>query len=65
MLVSGVGSVGGCGFLMMALINVVQIKLGTLSCGSSHAIAAVIPLLIFVPIALLVYVSVVLYAFTR
>ncbi|CAJ2643940.1 uncharacterized protein LOC123899696 [Trifolium pratense] len=65
MLVSGIGSVSGCAFLMLALVNVVQIKLGTLACGSQHAFAAVVPLFIFVPIALLVYVTVVLYAFTR
>nr|AGG38117.1 maternal effect embryo arrest 60 protein [Dimocarpus longan] len=67
MLVSGVGSVMGCVFLMLALINVVQIKLGTLSCesGSGHSFAAVVPLVILVPVALLSYVSVVLYAFIR
>ncbi|KAG4923340.1 hypothetical protein AAZX31_18G032000 [Glycine max] len=65
MLVSGVGSVAGCAFLMLALVNVAQIKLGTLACGSSHTYAAVVPLLIFVPLALLIYVSLVLYAFTR
>uniref|UniRef100_A0A7N0TH87 Maternal effect embryo arrest 60 n=1 Tax=Kalanchoe fedtschenkoi TaxID=63787 RepID=A0A7N0TH87_KALFE len=65
MLISGVGSVCGCAFLMMALVNVVQVKLGTLACGSSHSFAAVVPLVILVPSALLVYVSVVLYAFTR
>ncbi|KAI5407521.1 uncharacterized protein LOC127083906 [Lathyrus oleraceus] len=65
MLVSGIGSASGCAFLMLALANVVQIKLGTLACGSPHALAAVVPLFIFVPIALLVYVTVVVYAFTR
>ncbi|KAG2730417.1 hypothetical protein I3843_01G285000 [Carya illinoinensis] len=65
MLVSGVGSVFGCGFLMLALVNVVQIKLGTLACGSSQSFAAVVPLVILVPIGLLVYVCMVLYAFTR
>ncbi|GMH30576.1 hypothetical protein Nepgr_032419 [Nepenthes gracilis] len=65
MLVSAVGSVCGCVFLMLALINVVQIKLGTLACGSSHSIAAVVPLVILVPFGLLIYVSFVLYAFTR
>ncbi|PON56524.1 maternal effect embryo arrest [Parasponia andersonii] len=63
MLVSGVGSVCGCGFLMLALINVVQIKLGTLGCGSSHTYAAIVPLVIFVPAALLIYICIVLYAF--
>lgn len=65
MLVSAVGSACGCVFLMLALVNVVQIKLGTLACGSIHSYGAVIPLVIFVPIGLLIYVCVVLYAFTR
>ncbi|KAF2296161.1 hypothetical protein GH714_036427 [Hevea brasiliensis] len=55
MLASGVGSVVGCVFLMLALINVVQFKLGTLACGSGHSLAAVVPLVIFVPIALVIY----------
>ncbi|KAL3732307.1 hypothetical protein ACJRO7_029044 [Eucalyptus globulus] len=65
MLASGVGSVAGCLCLMLALVNLVQIKLGTLACGSTHSFAAVVPLLIFVPLGLFVYVSIVLYAFTR
>ncbi|XP_022743444.1 uncharacterized protein LOC111294415 [Durio zibethinus] len=65
MLVSGAGSVAGCVFLMLALVNVVQIKVGTLASGSGHAFAAVVPLVILVPLALLIYVCVGLYAFTR
>ncbi|TXG49887.1 hypothetical protein EZV62_025762 [Acer yangbiense] len=67
MLVAGVGSAIGCVFLMLALINVVQIKLGTLSCesGSGHSVAAIVPLVILVPAALLIYVSIILYAFLR
>lgn len=65
MLVSAIGSVSGCAFLMLALINVAQIKLGSLSCGSSHTYAAVVPLVILVPSALLIYIGFVLYAFTR
>ncbi|XP_058207176.1 uncharacterized protein LOC131320474 [Rhododendron vialii] len=64
-LVSAAGSVSGCVFLMLALINVVQIKLGTLVCGSAHTYGAVVPLVILVPSALLIYVCSVLYAFTR
>ncbi|KAL6977044.1 hypothetical protein U1Q18_025838, partial [Sarracenia purpurea var. burkii] len=41
-MVSAVGSVFGCVFLMLALVNVVQIKLGTLACGSPHSYATVI-----------------------
>ena len=48
---------------MMALINVVQIKLGTLSCGSSQTYAAVVPLVILVPFALVIYICLVSYAF--
>ncbi|KAJ0044591.1 hypothetical protein Pint_06392 [Pistacia integerrima] len=67
MLVSGIGSVAGCICLMIALVNLVQIKLGTLSCanGSGHGFAAIVPLVILVPCALLIYVSVVLYAFLQ
>ncbi|XP_010262675.1 PREDICTED: uncharacterized protein LOC104601145 [Nelumbo nucifera] len=64
-MVSAVGSLCGCGCLMMALVNVVQIKLGTFSCGRFYSYGAIVPLLIFVPAALLIYVFTVLYAFTR
>ncbi|CAI9091588.1 OLC1v1026656C1 [Oldenlandia corymbosa var. corymbosa] len=63
--ISAAGSASGCLFLMLALINVVQIKLGTLSCGSPHSLGAVVPLVILVPIGLLIYVSTVIYAFTQ
>ena len=65
MLVSAAGSVFGCGFLMMALVALVQIKLGVLGCGSLYTYAAIGPLVILVPVALLVYVFLVLHAFTR
>ncbi|XXG75340.1 hypothetical protein AAC387_Pa07g3866 [Persea americana] len=64
-LISAIGSVSGCLFLMLALANVVQIKLGTFGCGSSYTYGAVVPLFILVPSALLIYVSIVLYAFLR
>ncbi|XP_057456157.1 uncharacterized protein LOC130747289 [Lotus japonicus] len=64
-LISGFGSVLGCGFLVMALVNLVQIKLGTLACGNFYTFAAIAPLLVLVPTALLIYVILVLYAFTR
>ncbi|TVU39923.1 hypothetical protein EJB05_13367, partial [Eragrostis curvula] len=64
---SAVGSVAGCGFLMMALVNVVQVKLGRLGCGDggSAAWAAVVPLVTLVPAAMLIYIGIVFYAFTR
>ncbi|XVF05430.1 hypothetical protein REPUB_Repub05bG0171600 [Reevesia pubescens] len=58
-------SVFGCGFLMMALVDMVQIKLGTLSCGTLYSFAAIGPLVVLVPLALLIYVCIVIYAFTR
>ncbi|KAK4254912.1 hypothetical protein QN277_007987 [Acacia crassicarpa] len=64
-LVSAIGSVFGCGFLVMALVNLVQIKLGTLACGSHYTYAAVGPLLFLVPLALIIYIVLVLYAFSR
>ncbi|MFQ6619626.1 hypothetical protein Gotur_001096 [Gossypium turneri] len=48
MLVSSFGSVLGCGFLMMALVALVQIKLGTLGCGSIYTFAAIGPLVVLV-----------------
>ncbi|XP_051143283.1 uncharacterized protein LOC127259747 [Andrographis paniculata] len=64
-MVSAAGSVCGSVFLMLALVNVVQIKLGMLGCGGGHGYAAVVPLVILVPSGLLIYVCTVVYAFTR
>jgi len=63
MLLSAFGSVFGCIFLMLSLMDVVQIKLGTLSCGSIWSIRAVVPLFMLVPTALIIYICIVLYAF--
>ncbi|KAK9279932.1 hypothetical protein L1049_013616 [Liquidambar formosana] len=63
--ISAVGSVFGCVFLMLALVDLVQIKLGTLACWSWYSVAAIGPLVTLVPSALFIYISMVLYAFTR
>eukprot|EP00252_Welwitschia_mirabilis_P014729 TRINITY_DN3259_c0_g1_i1.p1 TRINITY_DN3259_c0_g1~~TRINITY_DN3259_c0_g1_i1.p1 ORF type:complete len:187 (-),score=38.16 TRINITY_DN3259_c0_g1_i1:226-786(-) len=63
MLLSALGSVCGSIFLMLALMDVVQIKLGTLSCGSIWPVRAVVPLFMLVPAALLIYICIVLSAF--
>ncbi|KAF8103140.1 hypothetical protein N665_0188s0093 [Sinapis alba] len=61
---SCVGSVMGCGFLTMALVDLVQVKLGPLECKRSFdTLAAILPLVVLVPSALLIYVLLVLYAF--
>lgn len=61
---SCIGSVLGCGFLTMALVDLVQVKLGPLECKKSFdTLAAIVPLVVLVPSALLIYVLLVLYAF--
>lgn len=62
-LASGIGSVSGCVFLTLALVDLVQIKLGMLACGSWYSFGAVGPLVILVPFALVIYVCIVLHAF--
>ncbi|XP_038894009.1 uncharacterized protein LOC120082778 [Benincasa hispida] len=44
MVASAVGSVLGCGFLVAALLNLVQIKLGTFDCRRWETVAAAVPL---------------------
>ncbi|CAL5333852.1 unnamed protein product [Camellia sinensis] len=60
---SAVGSVMGCLFLMLSMINVVEIKLGTLSCGSKSTVSSAAALIALVTSGLLVYVSTAVYAF--
>ncbi|KAG1370986.1 hypothetical protein COCNU_16G000800 [Cocos nucifera] len=64
-LASTVGSVFGCGFLMLALVDVVQVKLGRLGCGGSDSARAIAPLVTLVPAAVLIYAAIVFYTFTR
>ncbi|GLU02293.1 hypothetical protein SLE2022_195470 [Rubroshorea leprosula] len=63
MLVSGIGSVLGCGFMMMALVSLVQVKLGSLACRSIYTLSAIAPLVVLVPLALLIYIWLVFHAF--
>ncbi|XP_072988322.1 uncharacterized protein [Typha latifolia] len=65
MLASAVGSVMGCLFLLLSMVNVIQIRLGMLSCGSQATVRAVAALVTLVSTALMVYVSTVFYAFTH
>ncbi|XP_072961004.1 uncharacterized protein [Typha angustifolia] len=60
-LASAVGSMSGCGFLMLALVNVVQIKLGRLGCGAASTIA-IISLVTLIPAAMLIYSAIVFHA---
>lgn len=63
MLGSAVGSVMGCLFLMLSMVNVIQIRLGMLSCGGKSAVHSVAALIVLVTSALLVYISTAVYAF--
>ncbi|XP_028769717.1 uncharacterized protein LOC114727163 [Neltuma alba] len=65
MMGSAIGSVMGCLFLMLSMVNVIEIRLGMLSCGSKSATHAVAALVILVSSALLVYISTAIYAFTH
>ncbi|GMH25814.1 hypothetical protein Nepgr_027657 [Nepenthes gracilis] len=63
MLGSAVGSVMGCLFLMLSMVDVIQIRLGLLSCGSKSTAQAVSALVVLVTSAILVYISTSIYAF--
>jgi hypothetical protein len=65
MLASAFGSVMGCVFLMLSMVNVIQIRLGVLSCGVGSTVRATLTLVALVSIALAVYISTVIYAFTH
>lgn len=65
MLASAVGSVIGCIFLMLSMVNVIQIRLGVLSCGIGGTVRATITLAALVSTALAIYISTVFYAFTH
>ncbi|KAG8388846.1 hypothetical protein BUALT_Bualt02G0167500 [Buddleja alternifolia] len=58
---SAVGSVVGCLFLMLSIVDFIQVKLGVYSCGGKP-IYALVTLVGFVGSALLVYASTAVYA---
>eukprot|EP01018_Ginkgo_biloba_P018435 Gb_38164 [translate_table: standard] len=60
MLASAFGSVMGCIFLVLSMVNVIQIRLGLLSCGSASAARATIYLVSLVSTALVMYISTVI-----
>ncbi|CAL9023098.1 unnamed protein product [Prunus brigantina] len=63
MMGSAFGSVMGCVFLVLSMVDVIQIRLGMLSCGSKSAVHSVAALVVLVSTALLVYISTAVYAF--
>lgn len=60
---SSIGSVMGCLFLMPSMVNMIEIRLGMLSCGSQSTINTVASMIILVTSILLVYISTDVYAF--
>ncbi|KAJ6830837.1 uncharacterized protein M6B38_322175 [Iris pallida] len=64
-LASAVGSFCGCGCLMLALVDMVQIKLGKIGCSGGATLGAVVPLVTLIPAAMLIYVGIIFYAFSH
>ncbi|CAA2946336.1 uncharacterized protein LOC111393742 [Olea europaea subsp. europaea] len=58
---SAIGSIMGCMFLMLSIVNFIQVKLGVFSCGD-EPVYAVVTLVVFVGSALLVYITTSIYA---
>ncbi|KAL2621047.1 hypothetical protein R1flu_001252 [Riccia fluitans] len=64
-LLSAMGSVVGTVCLTLSLVNIVQIRLGNLSCGSSWTNRTAIPLVILVGSGVSIFVSSVFIAFRK
>jgi hypothetical protein len=66
LMATAICSIIGVGFLMLALVNLVQTKLGRLGCGANATAtaSAVVPLVTLVPAAMLIYSVVILHAFS-
>ncbi|KAL2470779.1 hypothetical protein Adt_38915 [Abeliophyllum distichum] len=58
---SAIGSVMGCLFLTLSIVDFIQVKLGVLSCGD-EPVYAIVTLVVFVGSSLLVYVFTSVYA---
>ncbi|KAF8096288.1 hypothetical protein N665_0313s0054 [Sinapis alba] len=59
------GSILGCMFLLLSMVEVIQLRLGLLSCGISLAIHTVLALVVLVSSALSVYIFTVFYSFRK
>ncbi|XP_057984512.1 uncharacterized protein LOC110642274 [Hevea brasiliensis] len=62
---SAIGSIIGIVFLSLSMANVIQIRVGKLSCGSRYALSAVGSLCGIVLLALFIYVPLMLFAIWR
>eukprot|EP00250_Pteridium_aquilinum_P014746 c22173_g1_i1 orf=485-1327(+) len=61
MILSAIGSIVGTIFLLIAMINVVQIRLGVIGCSSPWPKRAIYPLVTLVSIGVITFISPVLY----
>ncbi|CAA7043666.1 unnamed protein product [Microthlaspi erraticum] len=59
------GSILGCVFLLLSMVDVIQLRLGLLSCGGSLAVHTVLALVVLVSSALSVYIFTVFYSFKK
>ncbi|EOA25480.1 hypothetical protein CARUB_v10018819mg [Capsella rubella] len=59
------GSILGCVFLLLSIVDVIQLRIGLLSCGSALAIHTVLALVVLVSSALSVYIFTVFYSFRK
>ncbi|KAJ7571502.1 hypothetical protein O6H91_01G169400 [Diphasiastrum complanatum] len=62
MIAAAIGSIAGTFFLLLSMINIIQVRLGSLSCGSVWPERAAIPLIILVGSGVIVFISSVFYA---
>ncbi|CAH8384198.1 unnamed protein product [Eruca vesicaria subsp. sativa] len=59
------GSIMGCVFLLLSMVEVIQLRLGLLSCGNSLAVHTVLALVVLASSALSVYIFTVFYSFRK
>jgi hypothetical protein len=62
LLLSAWGSILGCIFLTLSMVDVIQIKIGKLSCGSVYTVSAVGSLVSIVALALTIYAPKMMHA---
>jgi hypothetical protein len=62
LLLSAWGSILGCIFLTLSMVDVIQIKIGKLSCGSMYTVSAVGSLVSIIALALSIYASAMMHA---
>ncbi|EFH53023.1 hypothetical protein ARALYDRAFT_484074 [Arabidopsis lyrata subsp. lyrata] len=59
------GCILGCVFLLLSIVDVIQLRLGLLSCGNALTIHTVLALVVLVSSALSVYIFTVFYSFRK